>query len=135
MLGINIQCHEEGQRCAVLSHSVVSDSFDPRDCSRQAPPSMGFSRQEYWSGLPFPPPEDLPDPRIKPVYPVSPALQTDSWVHPKSACFQGVVVWGGVWRGPIGKGGTKVVPFFCPRRTRFQRNAVHLPSLSISAFN
>ena len=37
----------------------------------QAPLSMGFSRQEYWSELPFPPPGDLPDPEIKPV---SPAL-------------------------------------------------------------
>ena len=36
---------------------------------------MGFSRQEYWSGLPFPPPEDLPHPEIKPE---SPALQADS---------------------------------------------------------
>ena len=35
---------------------------------------MGFSRQEYWSGLPFPPPEDLPDPGIEPV---SPALWAD----------------------------------------------------------
>jgi len=35
----------------------------------------GFSRQEYWSGLPFPPPGDLPDPGIKPR---SPALQADS---------------------------------------------------------
>ena len=60
MLGINIQHHEEGQRCAVLSHSVVSDSFDPRDCSHQAPPFMGFSRQEYWSGLPFPSPKIFP---------------------------------------------------------------------------
>ena len=33
----------------------------------QTPLSMGFSRQEYWSGLPFPSPEDLPDPGIKPV--------------------------------------------------------------------
>ena len=32
----------------------------------QAPPSMGFSRQEYWSGLPFPSPGDLPDPEIEP---------------------------------------------------------------------
>ena len=32
----------------------------------QAPPSMGFSRQEYWSGLPFPSPGDLPDPGIEP---------------------------------------------------------------------
>ena len=43
--------------------------------ARQAPLSMGFSRQEYWSGLPFPYPEDLPDPGIEPV---SPALQADS---------------------------------------------------------
>ena len=35
---------------------------------------MEFSRQEYWSGLLFPPPEVLPDPGIKPVSPVSPAL-------------------------------------------------------------
>ena len=37
--------------------------------ARQAPLSMGFSRQEYWSGLPFPSPGDLPDPGIEPVYP------------------------------------------------------------------
>ena len=42
--------------------------------TRQAPLSMGFSRQEYWSGLPCPPPGDLPDPRIKPVSLTSPAL-------------------------------------------------------------
>ena len=41
----------------------------------QAPPSMGFPRQEYWSGLPFPSPGDLPDPRIEPG---SPTLQTDT---------------------------------------------------------
>ena len=40
----------------------------------QAPLSMGFSRQEYWSGLPFPSPGDLPDPGIEPASPVSPAL-------------------------------------------------------------
>ena len=39
---------------------------------------MGFSRQEYWSGLPFPPPGDLPNPGIEPVSRVSPALQADS---------------------------------------------------------
>ena len=42
--------------------------------SSQAPLSMGFSRQEYSSGLPFPPPGDLPDPRIEPE---SPALLVD----------------------------------------------------------
>ena len=43
--------------------------------AHQAPLSMGFSTQEYWSGLPFPSPEDLPDPGIEPR---SPALQVDS---------------------------------------------------------
>ena len=43
--------------------------------ARQAPPSMGFSRQEYWSGLSFPSPGDLPDPGIEPR---SPALQADT---------------------------------------------------------
>ena len=37
----------------------------------QAPPSMGFSRQEYWNGLPFPSPGDLPNPGIKPTSPAS----------------------------------------------------------------
>ena len=46
---------------------------DPMDCSPQALLSMGFSRQEYWSRLPFPPPGDLPNPRIKPASPGSPA--------------------------------------------------------------
>ena len=42
--------------------------------THQTPLSMGFSRQENWSGLPFPPPEDLPDPGIEPTTLVSPAL-------------------------------------------------------------
>ena len=53
---------------------VVSDSATPWTVARQAPPSMGFSRQEYWSGLPFPSPGDLPDPGIEPVSPESSAL-------------------------------------------------------------
>ena len=56
-----------------VSWSVVSDSLQPQGLSsHQAPLSMGFPRQEYWSGLPFPFPGDLPDPGIKPG---SPALQ------------------------------------------------------------
>ena len=43
--------------------------------AHQAPPSLGFSRQEYWSGLPFPSPEDLPDPGIEPR---SPSLQAEA---------------------------------------------------------
>ena len=50
----------------------------PWTVAHQAPLSMGFSRQKYWSGLLFPPPGDLPDPEIEPVSPVSPALQVDS---------------------------------------------------------
>ena len=46
-----------------------------RTVAHQVPPSMGFYRQEYWSGLPFPSPGDLPDPGIKPGFP---ALQADS---------------------------------------------------------
>ena len=47
----------------------------PWTAACQAPLSMGFSRQEYWNGLPFPPPGDLPDPGIERV---SPAWQVDS---------------------------------------------------------
>ena len=46
----------------------------PGTVTHQASLSMGFSRQEYWSGLPFPPPEDLPDPGIKLTSLVSPGL-------------------------------------------------------------
>ena len=46
----------------------------PWTVANQAPLSLGFFRQEYWSGLPFPPPEDLPDPRIESVSPASPVL-------------------------------------------------------------
>ena len=47
----------------------------PWAVAHQASPSMGFSRQEYWSGLPVPPPGDLPNPGIEPW---SPALQADA---------------------------------------------------------
>ena len=48
---------------------------DPMDGkARQAPLSMGFSWQAYWSGLPFPPPGELPKPGIKPTSPVASAL-------------------------------------------------------------
>ena len=46
-----------------VSHSVMSDSFDPCTVDDQAPLSMGFSRQEYWSGLPFPSPGESSWPR------------------------------------------------------------------------
>ena len=62
--------------CAALSRVPI---VTPWTVARQAPPSMGFFRQGYWSGLPFPPPGDLPDPGQKPASPLSPALQANSW--------------------------------------------------------
>ena len=52
------------------SLSCVQLFATPWTLAHQAPLSMGFSRQEYWSGLPFPSPGDLPNPRIKPRSPV-----------------------------------------------------------------
>ena len=52
----------------MLTPSLVSDSFaTPWTVARQAPLSMGFPKQEYWSGLPFPPPENLSNSGIEPV--------------------------------------------------------------------
>ena len=58
-----------------VSHTVVSDSAIPWTVAHQAPPSTGFSRQEYWSGLPFPYPGDLSNSGIEPR---PPTLQADS---------------------------------------------------------
>ena len=60
----------------VLSHSVMSYSVTLWTVARQAPLSMGFSRQAYWSGLPFSSPSPPRDPTH--VFSVSPALQADS---------------------------------------------------------
>ena len=57
------------------SLSRVQLFVTPWTVAYQGPPSMGFSRQEYWSGLSFPSPEDLPDPGIEPR---SPTLQADA---------------------------------------------------------
>ena len=57
------------------SISPVRLFVTPRTVAYQASPSLGFSKQEYWSGLPFPSPGDLPDPGIEPR---SPALQADA---------------------------------------------------------
>ena len=73
-------------------------SVIPGTVAHHAPLSMEFSRQEYWNGLPCPPPGDLPDPGIKPVSPVSPALQADSLLAEPSGkpsnkgCFHYTVV-------------------------------------------
>ena len=59
---------------ALSCFSRVRLFVTPWTVARQAPLSTGFSRQEYWSGLPCPPPGDRPCPRIEPVSPASPAL-------------------------------------------------------------
>ena len=63
----------KSKREMLLSH--VHLFAIPWAVAYQAPTSMGFSRQEYWSGLPFPSPGDLSDPGIEPM---SPTLQTDA---------------------------------------------------------
>ena len=65
-----IVMYSDAQLCPSLWDSI--------DVACQAPLSMEFSRQEYWSGLPFPSPGDLPNPGIEPSSLVSPALQVDS---------------------------------------------------------
>ena len=82
-------CPQEiSPRVEMKSLSRVRLFETPWTVAHQGLPSMGFSRQEYWSGLPFPSPGDLPDPRIEPR---SPALQADALTseppgNPKSKC-------------------------------------------------
>ena len=72
-------CEEEtskvGERKKVKLFSRVQLFVTPWTIACQAPLSMGFSRQEYWSGLTFPSPGDLPNPGNEPR---SPALQADA---------------------------------------------------------
>ena len=68
-----------GANTCVLSHFNPVQLFETlwtRAC--QPPLSMGFPRQEYWSGLPFPPPGDLPAPGMESTSPAAPVLQADS---------------------------------------------------------
>ena len=67
----------EPEACVVFGLLVATSCLTlvtPWAVAHQAPLSLGFSKQEYWSGLPFPSPGDLPDPGIKPE---SPALQAE----------------------------------------------------------
>ena len=68
--------------CCLLSRSVMSDSATVWTVARQAPLSTEFSRQEYWSGLPFPPPGDPSHSGIEPASPGSLALPADSTTEP-----------------------------------------------------
>ena len=68
-------CKHSHHVCALSHFSRILLFATPWTVAPQAPLSMGFSRQEYWSGLPCPPPGDLPNPGIEPT---SPALKADS---------------------------------------------------------
>ena len=61
----------KGVTTRAQARSRVRLSLTPQTVAHQAPLPMGFFRQEYWRGLPFPPPGDLPDPGIKSISPVS----------------------------------------------------------------
>ena len=63
------RAHKCIKSVCLLSRAVVSDSVIPWTVACQIPLAMGFSRKEYWSGLPFPPPGDLPEPGIEPACP------------------------------------------------------------------
>ena len=69
------------QRVKVESLSRVRLFVTPWTVAHQAPPSMGFSRQEDWSGLPFPSPGELSDPEIELVFPASPVLVRGLFYH------------------------------------------------------
>ena len=75
LVGAQLSWH---QLLCMRACSVVSDSAIPWTAACQAPLSMEVSRQDYWSGLPFPPPGALPHPGIKPASLASPALQYSS---------------------------------------------------------
>ena len=75
--------------CSVMSYSFTT----PWTGDHQAPLSMEFFRQEYWSGLPFSSPKDLPNPGIEPTSLASPTLAGNSWPveppgKPKSTILQ-----------------------------------------------
>ena len=73
--------HMETSMLSLLLLFVINSTPTLRNSMDYSPPGssvQGFSRQEYWSGLPCPPPGDLPNPEIEPTYPASAALQADS---------------------------------------------------------
>ena len=65
----------------------MSDSAIPWTAAHKSPVSIDFPSQEYWSGLPFISPADLPNPGIEPMSPMSPALQVDSLPAEPSGIF------------------------------------------------
>ena len=77
MLVSTAQQNESAMCMHAQSLQLCPTLCNPMDVASQAPLSMGFSRQIYWTEFPWPPPGDLPDSGIKPVSAVSHALQAD----------------------------------------------------------
>ena len=90
----HLSCEQVYRSEMVKLLSRVRLFVTPWTIAYQAPPSMGFSRQEYWSGLPFPSPGDLPDPGIEPR---SPAFQADALTSVPPGKPE--MLWGGRWEG------------------------------------
>ena len=80
-------------KCA-QSLSCVHLFVTPWTAAHQAPLSMGFSRQEYWSRLPFLPPADLPNPGIEPESSASPALASGFFTTEPPGLLWGAKAWG-----------------------------------------
>ena len=101
-------------RCSVIS--LVWLSAAPRTVAHQAPRSMGFSKQEYWSGLPFSSPADLPNLGIETVSPVVSALAgrffttSATWesiaspegIEISFTSAEGIQTWGSIWNSALG---------------------------------
>ena len=86
--------------CMLSCFSRVWPFVTPWTVAQHAPLSMGFSRQEYWSGLSCPPPRDLPNPGIKPIFLMSPILAGRFFTA--SATITGILnilAWGGRFGG------------------------------------
>ena len=78
--------------------------------ARHTPVSMGFSKHEYWSGLPCPPPKDLPDPGIQPASLMSPALAGSFFTTSATWEAQGTGDWSPTWEERGMACGTNSVP-------------------------
>ena len=105
--------------------------------AHQAPLSMRFPRQEYWSGLPFPSPGNLPDPGLEHIHPLSPEFQADSlsllwrrkWPPAQYSCLENPMD-RGAWRATVhgvAKGWTRLKD----QRTHQSLSLSHLGSVSM----
>ena len=94
--------------CVLSWFSHVQLFATPWTAAHQVSMSMESSRQEYWSGLPCPPPGDLSDPSLEPISPASPALQTDTFTtEPPGSPYSPIRVHNSLSKVP-GHAGSKV---------------------------